>query len=102
DHVATLSARFAASRLRGDTVHRREEARFTLHLLNDPAAALRLATENWQVQREPWDARLMLETALAARQPHAPTDVLDWLHATGLQDPQISLLVQRLGAVTPP
>jgi Tfp pilus assembly protein PilF len=102
DHVATLGARFAASRLRGDTVHRREEARFTLHLLNDPATALRLAAENWQVQREPCDARLLLETALAARRPGAAADVLAWLHTTGLEDLQISLLVQRLGAATPP
>ena len=39
-HVADLAARFEASRLRGDTVHRREEARFVLHLLHQPARAL--------------------------------------------------------------
>ena len=94
-HVDALVARFAASRLRGDTMHRREEARFTLHLLNDPATALRLATENWRVQREAWDARLVLEAALAADAPSAADDVLRWLTATGLEDPQIAHLVQR-------
>jgi Tfp pilus assembly protein PilF len=95
-HVATLAARFDASRMRGDTVHQREEARFALHLLNDPATALRLATENWRVQREPWDARLLLEAALAADAPAAAAGVLDWLQSTGLEEPQIARLAHRL------
>jgi len=66
-HIADLAARFEASRLRGDTVHRREEARFELVLRHDPAAALALATANWTVQREPADARILREAALAAR-----------------------------------
>jgi Tfp pilus assembly protein PilF len=94
-HIVALAARFEASRMRGDTVHRREEARFTLHLLNDPATALQLATENWRVQREAWDARLVLEAALAANAPSAADDVLDWLETTGLEDPQIARLAHR-------
>lgn len=97
-HVAALDARFDASRMRGDTVHRREEARFTLHLLNDPATALRLATENWRVQREAWDARLLLEAALAADAPSAAAGVVDWLQSTGLEDPHIARLVRRFRA----
>ena len=95
-HVAALNARFAASRMRGDTVHLREEARFALHLLSDPVTALQLATENWRVQREPWDARLVLEAALAADAPSAAVDVLHWLEATGLEDPHIARLVRRV------
>jgi hypothetical protein len=45
--VEQLRDRFEASHLRGDRVHLREEARFTLDLLNDPNAALKLARENW-------------------------------------------------------
>jgi predicted Zn-dependent protease len=96
-HVGALNARFTASRMRGDTVHRREEARFALRLLNDPATALRLATENWRVQREPWDARLLLEAALAADASSAAADVLEWLQVTGLEDPLIARLVKRFG-----
>ena len=47
--IATLRARFAASRARGDTVHRREEARFALWLDDDAPRALALAKENWTV-----------------------------------------------------
>ena len=100
EHVAALQARFATARLRGDTVHRREEARFTLHLLQQPAEALRLAQENWQLQHETWDARLMLEAALAAGTPDAAADVLAWLKETRLEDRKIAALVAQMTTVS--
>ena len=39
---------------------------FALHLEHDPQSALDLAQRNWQLQRAPWDARVLLEAALAA------------------------------------
>jgi len=99
EHVGALQARFATARLRGDAVHRREEARFALHLLQQPAEALRLAQENWQVQHETWDARLMLEAAQAAGEPDAAADVLAWLKETRLEDPMISALIVQMTAV---
>ena len=89
-HLADLTDRFAASRMRGDTIHRREEARFTLDLLKQPAQALRLAQENWNVQREPWDARVLLAAAAAARQPSAARPVQDWLASTRMEDVHIA------------
>ena len=93
-HVAALRDRFAASRQRGDTVHRREEARFVLHLLNQPKEALRLATENWAVQREPADARILLECANAARDAAAAKPVLDWVSTNHLEDVRLAKLAQ--------
>jgi len=61
-HVAELNARFAAAQARGERVHLREEARFRLRLLDDAQAALPLAEENWQIQKEPADSRLLDET----------------------------------------
>ena len=90
--VEQLRDRFAASRLRGDRVHQREEARFTLHLLNDPTAALKLAQENWQVQKEPADARILLEAALGARDAAAASTVRKWLETSRLEDVQLSRL----------
>ena len=92
-HVAALRDRFAASRQRGDTVHRREEARFVLHLLNQPREALRLATENWAVQREPADARILLESATAARNSIAAKPVLDWMGTNHLEDVRLAKLI---------
>ncbi len=88
--------RFAEAKLRSDTSHRREEARFVLHLKGDPAAALTLALANWDMQREPWDARLVLEAALAAHKPHAAAPVRDWLAAHHNDDRQLANLVQAL------
>lgn len=101
DHVIALEARFAAARLRGDIVHRREEARFTLHLLDRPADALRLALANWDVQREAWDARLVLEAALAADTPEAAAGVVAWLRDNKLQDSRIAELVDQWTTVSP-
>ena len=84
--VEQLNDRFAASRLRGDRLHLREEARFTLHLLNAPEAALKLAQENWQIQKEPADVRILLEAAIAAHDAAAAGEVGEWLRNTGLED----------------
>jgi Tfp pilus assembly protein PilF len=94
-HVADLADRFAKSRLRGDTSHQREEARFTLNLLNNAEEALRLAKANWAVQREPADTRLLLEVSLAAASPAAAKPALDWLATTQLEDRQIRHLIRR-------
>ena len=63
---AELAARFDATRRRGDTVHRREEARYALEVEDDPARALALARANYAVQKEPADARLLADAARAA------------------------------------
>ncbi len=94
-HMAELGSRFEASRLRGDTVHRREEARYTLALLHQPEAALALALANWTVQREPADARILLETALAAGHPQAAQPVCNWLRNNGVEDLRLSALAGR-------
>src|SRR5215467_1106152 len=95
--VQQLEDRFAASRLRGDRVHLREEARFTLHLLDAPQEALKLARENWQVQKEPADLRILLEAALAAHDNAAVDEVKDWLRNSGLQDVQLQQITAPRG-----
>jgi len=90
-----LDDRFAAARQRGDTTHRAEEARYQLHMRGDAAAALRLAAENYRVQREPRDARVLLETAIAARDPAAAQVVRDWLRSSGFEDARMRRLGQE-------
>lgn len=86
EHRAALVARYAAARMRGDTTHEQEESRFTLEVLKQPEEALRLAQSNWRLQREPRDARAVLEAALAAQKPAAAKPVIDWLAETGIED----------------
>jgi tetratricopeptide (TPR) repeat protein len=97
-HAATLGARFDASRLRGDTVHRREESRFELGIRGNARAALALAVANWDVQREPWDARVLLEAALAVGADAAAQPVLAFLDEHHLEDPRITSLAEKLRA----
>lgn len=97
NHRQALAARFAAARLRGDTVHRREEARFALELERQPAQALALALANWQVQREPADARVLLAAALAAQDREAARPVQAWLRRNHLEDARLAALDRQLG-----
>lgn len=92
-----LAARFAAARARGDTTHEKEEARFLLELQGDGARALSLARNNYAVQREPADARVLLEAAIAARQPEAAAPVRAWLRANRVQSVVLQALDARLG-----
>jgi hypothetical protein len=77
-------------------VHLGEEARFALSILDEPQTALELALENWNVQREPRDARIVLEAALAAGDHTAAKPVLENLEASSLEDVRLAGLVARL------
>ncbi len=96
EHEAALAARYLAAQLRGDTVHQMEEARFSLQVLKDPKKALKLAQENWKAQREPQDARILLEAALAAKDPAGAKLVLDWLDKNQVEDPYMKQLAVQL------
>jgi Tfp pilus assembly protein PilF len=91
--VTALQARFDAARLRGDTVHQREEARFLLQLRGQPEAALQVALANWAVQKEPADARLVLEAARAAQRDATAEPVRAALRASGLVDQRLKGLL---------
>ncbi len=94
-----LQARFDAARLRGDTSHRKEESRYALALQGDIKRALKLASDNWAEQREPADARTLLEAALAARDVAAAQPVLQWLRESGFDSALLKPLVQQLKAL---
>jgi hypothetical protein len=91
-----MAARFEALRLRGSEYFGREESRFALHLQHDPHAALDMALRNWQLQRAPWDARVVLEAALASKEPQAAVPVLEFLQSTQLEDPILEPLEREL------
>lgn len=100
-HIDMLGERFAATRARGEATHGREEARYTLALRHDPQAAVKLAQANWLVQREPLDARILLECAVAAHDPDAAKPVLAWMADTRIEDPRLHRLAAQLKAGTP-
>ena len=95
-YQADMQARFDAARLRGDKVHRQEEARFTLYFLKNPSAALKLAAENWQVQREPRDARIFMEAALAAKDAQAALPAVAWVAQSHIEDTYLIKLADQV------
>ena len=94
-----MAARFDAARRRGDTTHRKEEARFMLAVQGDVARALVLARENFAAQREPIDARILLEAALAARDAAAAKPALDWMDASHIEGVALQPLARQLKAL---
>lgn len=103
-HRDLIATRIAAARMRGDELHLSDEARYELDLRRDAPAALALALRNWASgQREPADARLLLEAALAAGQPDAARPALQWLDASGHEDRRLRAVAARLrGSGAPP
>jgi hypothetical protein len=94
-----LSARFDAARLRGDPTHQKEEARFALAVQGQAQRSLALARENFAVQREPADARILLEAALAAKRPADAAPALQWLADSRVESVALRSLEQQLRGV---
>ena len=69
-----------------------------LWLRDDARAALALARDNWQAQREPADARIYLDAARAANDPASIARLRDWLRETGLEDVSLLRLAGQPGA----
>jgi len=96
-HLNELLARYALAATRGDPPHRREQGMAALHLQRDIVAALQLARQNWAEQREPADARLLLQAAKAAGNQAAAQPVLDWMKQTRIEDVRLQPLATALG-----
>ena len=92
-----LAARFQEARAREDETHLREAAWFQLEVLRQPNEALRSALRNFAWQREPVDARLVLQAAYAAHAPSAAAVALEWLRRVGHVDARLASLRAALG-----
>lgn len=89
-----LRARFDAEQRRGSQLHYREAALFELKLGGDVQQALHLAIANWAVQKEPLDARILLQAALAAGDAKTVNELKTWLASSGLQDVRLAALLK--------
>lgn len=88
-----MAQRFRDLELRGDTtLYAREQARFVLVLQHDPARALKIAEQDWTIQRAPEDIRVYLEAALASDTPQAAQPALDSLDQSKLEYPRVRAL----------
>jgi hypothetical protein len=88
--TALLAAAVEARALRDDVSHAREDAYFFLHVRRDAAAALRAAQRNFEQQKEPLDAELLLDAALLAKAPEAADAVRDWARSHRIDDRRLA------------
>ena len=85
EQIARLARRFDAARAAGERLHLREAARFELRLRGDSKTALALALDNWAVQREPADFRILAESAVAAADAEAIAEAASWFRSQGIE-----------------
>lgn len=95
---AKLQERLAMAERREPGRHAREQARFALDVQAAPREALRLAQLNWQQQREPADAVLLMRSAQAAGAPGRAVlaALAGELRAIGWQDARLAALDRSL------
>lgn len=91
--IQVLKQTFAAAVLRGDTVHQREQSRFELRLMNNSKYALVLAKLNWKIQKEPADARVYLEAAIATGNQIEVATITNWIKANKQEDVLLKKMV---------
>lgn len=96
--IADLKERFDIYHQRRDRGATREEARFALECLHQTAEAVALAQENWARQRDPADARLLLEAALAVHDRRVAEPALQWMQQVHIEDVGLNRLAASLGA----
>lgn len=68
-----------------------------MRLRNNPALAVRLAADNYLVQKEPRDARVLLEAAVASKDAAAAQPARDWLTTSRFEDVRLRTLAQQVG-----
>jgi tetratricopeptide (TPR) repeat protein len=97
DVTAEIHERDAALRRLGDDVslHAREAALIALWLDDKPDVALQLAQQNLQLQKEPIDWWLALQSARAARDGTARDAFRSAIAAVGLKDQRLENLVAK-------
>ena len=93
-----LRDRFQAASRRQDRLHEQEAARFELDIEKRPKEALALAVHNYEIQKEPRDAAMLLRAALAANDVKAAQPALDWLRTSGYEDARLAQLAAQLAA----
>jgi hypothetical protein len=98
DSLAELEERLNVSAQRGERTHLREEARLALEFPREGAggrqAALALARDNFNVQRETEDIRLLARAAVGARDPAGLATLREWLQHSHYEDIVVDQLLR--------
>lgn len=93
-----MAARLQSQALRQESLIERPKLIYQIAYGQDLAAGLALSIENWQQQKEPPDAVLFVQAALARQQARAAEPVVQWAQTTGYSDPLLAPLITQLKA----
>jgi tetratricopeptide (TPR) repeat protein len=94
-----FNERLLAAQMRGDTLHQREHATFLLEIVKDKKRALALAKNNWRIQKEPADMRLLLAAAISNGDHQTTTEIIQWKNTQKLQDSQLQMMLSKVSEV---
>lgn len=90
-----LQSRYKAARLRGSKLHERDEALYLLEFSKNKKKALKLALDNWGIQREPDDVLILLRAAIANNSTSEIQMVREWVKQNKLQDIRLTTLLNQ-------
>lgn len=96
--ASQMDARLKSQALRQEALIERPKLIYQIAYGQNLAAGLALSIENWRLQKEPPDAVLFAQAALALGQARAAEPVVLWAEKTGYTDPQLTPLLQQLKA----
>jgi len=96
--ASQLEARLQSQALRQEALIERPKLIYQIAYGRDLKAGLALSINNWQLQKEPPDAVLFVQAALALGQARAAEPVVNWAEKTGYADPQLTPLLAQLKA----
>ena len=91
-----MDARLKTQALRQEALIERPKLIYQISYGKDLPSGLALSIENWRLQKEPPDALLFVQAALALGQAHVAEPVVVWMAQTGYSDPELSAAVKQL------
>ena len=94
--ASQMAARLQTQSLRQELLIERPRLIYQIAYGNDLASGLALSIDNWRLQKEPSDAVLFLQAALALNQANAAEPVVRWATSTKYSDPQLSPLIDAI------
>ncbi len=79
-----------------DVTHQREIAAFYLFVTQDKSKALISAKQNWMVQKELYDAQLLVLCAISNKDKNSAKPVLDWYKHNAITDIRLTNSINTL------
>ncbi|MCA9257842.1 MAG: hypothetical protein KDA61_01525 [Planctomycetales bacterium] len=90
-----IADRFAEVRLRGDVPLGRFESIYVREFEHDASRALRLALDNWNLQKEPHDTEAVLRAAIAAHDKDAAEPVANFVRRHDVAHATVKRLMEQ-------